>query len=53
MKNNDPLQTLQLKLALVVNDQQVSLSQEEAMLYGIQAADLWTEQSEQEVNDGR
>jgi hypothetical protein len=52
MKNNDPLQTLQLKLDLVAGGQQVTLTRREADLYGAQEADLLTEQIEQEVDDG-
>jgi hypothetical protein len=53
MKNNDPLQTLQLKLTLLAEGQQIALSPEEAALYGTEQADQLTEQIEQEVEDGQ
>ena len=52
MRNTDPLQTLQLKLALVAGGHQVTLTPEEAELYGVKETDILTEPSGQEAKDG-
>ena len=52
MRNTDPLQTLQLKLALVAGGHQVTLTPEEAELYGVEQTDILTEPSGEEAKDG-